>query len=317
METNNYYIVGYGKHSSSKIIPALENLNKRIFGIITSKSLQLDKNYILFKNLNEAIKSSTKNSIFIIATAPSMHYKQIQTILDAKRNIIVEKPIFISAKDAMNINNILLNKNLFVVEAMMYKHTLLYKRFFEYWLCFKDKITKLECKFLIPSIPKGTFRDELNIASSPLYDIGCYVISLLIDMGIILDNLEIKDVLFKHSRINKIIINRVINEVEFCLEFGLHNDYKNFVKLYTKNDQIKFEPFFYGRKAEKIITRYQTLQTKEEIIQDYNAFEMMFNISNHEWIFNQKKRFVNIIRVNKVLDSLSDQINKKFNYTKL
>ena len=244
METNNYYIVGYGKHSSSKIIPALENLNKKIFGIITSQVLQLDKQYILFKNLNEAIESSTKNSIFIIATPPSMHYKQIQIILDAKRNIFVEKPIFISTKDALTINNILLKQNLFVVEAMMYKHTLLYKRFFEYWNSFKDKVTKLECKFLIPSLPKGTFRDELNIASSPLYDIGCYVISLLVDMGIILDNLEIKDVLFKYSKIKKIIINEVINGVEFCLEFGLENEYENFVKLFTKNEKIKFEPFF-------------------------------------------------------------------------
>ena len=40
----------------------------------------------------------------------------------------------------------------------------------------------------------------------------------------------------------------------------------------------------------------------------------MLNIPNHEWVFNQTNRFVNIIRVNKVLDSLSDQINQKFNY---
>ena len=315
METNNYCIVGYGKHSSTKLIPALEKLNKNIFGIVTSKVSKIDKKYNYFNNLDEAIEKSSPNSIFIISTPPLVHFKQIKTILNAKRNIFVEKPIFVSTKEALIIKNILLKEDLFVVESMMFKHSILYKKFFDYWLKYKKSIIKLECTFLIPSIPLNTFRDGLFISSSPLYDIGCYIISLLIDLGFKLDNLQVNNVLFKRSKVTKIIINNSIDNIELLLNFGLGKEYKNSIKLFTENKKyVEFSPFFYGRAGEKKISHIDNDVINEIFIDDFTAFELMFEIPKDIWILNQKKRFINIIKVNSVLESLSNQITQlKFN----
>jgi len=52
----------------------------------------------------------------------------------------------------------------------------------------------------------------------------------------------------------------------------------------------------------------------EIFIDDLNAFELMLEIPKNIWILNQKKRFINIIKVNSVLESLSNQITQfKFN----
>ena len=311
---NDYYIVGYGKHASTKLVPALEKLSHNISGIVSTKKLIVHKKYKVFRNLNEAILNSTEKSIFIIATPPSAHFSQINKILDAKRNIFVEKPIFISAREANFIRNRLKKNNLFIVELMMFKHTKLYEKFLNYWEMKRNDVVKLEVKFLIPSLPSNTFREEFGIASSPLYDIGCYIISLLIDIGIRIDDLKIKDVLFKESRIKKIIINQKINNIDLLLEFGLNEEYKNLIRLFTVEKSIDFTPFFYGRKVPKKIIKNNGSTLNEIIIDDNNAFEKILAIPNKNWLFNQTKRFSDIIKVNKILDDLSLQIEKKYNY---
>ena len=59
----NYCIVGFGNHSKTKLLPALNNLNKKIFGIVSSKYIY-DKKYQFFNNLKEAIAQSNDKTIF-------------------------------------------------------------------------------------------------------------------------------------------------------------------------------------------------------------------------------------------------------------
>lgn len=308
MDVSNYCIVGYGNHAETKLIPALKNTNKQIFAIVSSKKLLFQQNCKVFSNLDEALDKSSKETIFIISTPPQAHFNQIKTILCSKRSVFVEKPIFTGSKDVLFIQNMLSKGGLFVAEALMYKHTILYTKFIDYWNKNKINILKLECNFLIPSIPSNTFRDGFSISSSPLYDIGCYIISLLIDLNFQLDNLKIEEIFFKDSKIEKILINNTSEKIEILLNFGLNKEYKNSIKLFSSKNSVEFSPFFYGRQEKKKILYEANKNKKEIVIDDCNAFENMFNISKNNWLSNQEKRFINILKVNIVLESLSDQV---------
>ena len=311
MATNNYCLVGYGNHSVTKLLPALEKLKKNIMGIVSTSNRSLDNKHMIFRNLEEAISKSDNSTVFIIATPPSVHLSQIKMIIAAERNVFVEKPIFISTRDVLDIESSLSQKKLFVVESMMFKHTFLYSKFLEYWVKYKKNIIKLECFFLIPSLPLNTFRDELSIFSSPLYDMGCYIITLLIDLGYKLKNLRVEEVLYKKNKIEKIVIKNTFGSIEFLIEFGLGKKYQNSIKLSSKDSQFsEFSPFFYGREGMKKISS----NCNNIFIEDFNAFEEMFRMSNNFWLSNQKKRFIKLKKVNMVLEDLSDQIsNYKFN----
>ena len=303
---NNYCIVGYGKHSSTKLIPALEKLKKKIMGIVSSQTNALKTNYKIFKNLDDAILFSDNNTVFIIANPPHVHFSQIKKILNAGRNIFVEKPIFISSNEALISNKLISDKNIFVVETMMYKYNHLYKKFLDYWLENKSNIIKLECVFLLPSLPSNTFRDQSSIFCSPLYDIGCYFFSLLVDLDINCDNFELKEISYKKNKITKMIIYIRSNKLKLQLKFGVDKKYENFVKLFLNNNIFyEFSPFFYGREKIKTITSTKSVNS----FKDVNAFENMFQNSNEFWCSNQKKRFINIIKINKILEKIVNKIN--------
>jgi len=55
---NNFCIVGFGNHAKTKLLPALQNSNKNILGIVSSKE-NLSTKITVFKNLQEAIENQT------------------------------------------------------------------------------------------------------------------------------------------------------------------------------------------------------------------------------------------------------------------
>ena len=57
--------------------------------------------------------------------------------------MFVEKPIVVSLKEANIINDKIVDNNFFIVELMMYKYTLLYEEFINYWLINQKGIIKL------------------------------------------------------------------------------------------------------------------------------------------------------------------------------
>ena len=176
----NYCLVGFGTHSKNKLLPSLEKTHKNIFGIVSSKN-KLNLEYEHYNDLQDALEKSNKSTIFIIASPPKVHFMQMKKIIKAERNIFVEKPIFTSFYQAKMIQNFLKGKNLFIVELLMYKYTNLYEKFQKIWEKKRKICTKIECFFNIPSVPYGTFRNKIDLTSSPLYDIGCYILSLLIN----------------------------------------------------------------------------------------------------------------------------------------
>ena len=92
---------------------------------------------------------------------------------------------------------------------------LVYNKFLNIWEKNINVIQELSCTFMLPSIPKSTFRDSNNIYNSCLYDIGCYPISLLVDLNVDLINLKINNFKFSNGKLNYIEIKNVLGKTVY------------------------------------------------------------------------------------------------------
>lgn len=313
MLLEKFCIVGLGNHAVTKIIPALEIKKKIILGIVSRKKQIKYKNYMHFKNINDAIKSLPTDTIFIIASPPLIHNEQIKKLVSQNRNIFVEKPLLTSSKHVKELIQSISNKNIIVVETLMYKHTELYLKFLEIFNKNKNRIKKININFKIPNYPDNTFRDEESIFSSCLYDIGCYAISLIVDMKIDYSDIELFEIVYEKKIIKS--LNFSFNSLNYIVEcsIGLDKEYQNYVKLDFHNDEsIIFKPFFYGRKSYKqIIKKQNNLVKKEEVIHDEDAYIKLFGENYIKWMDNQKNRFENLLKVNQILEKISKLIIDK------
>jgi len=308
-DKKNFCLVGFGNHAKNKLLPSLEMGGHLISSIVSSKK-KLKSKYIIYSCLQDALQNSDTHSHFIISSPPKAHFSQIKEILKAGRNIYVEKPIFVELDEAKNIFKNLKSNEFFVVELLMYKYTKLYENFINIWNKKKNNCTQMECFFNIPSVNGNTFRDSKNIKSSPLYDIGCYILSLLVDLNISLENLKIHNINIQNNKIINLCLKGVFKKMKIYAEFGMGKEYKNQVKLkFQKDFKIVFDKFFFGVEAEKQIIFEKKNRKRIFFVKDVNGFKKIFEYSNSFWLKNQRERFDNIIKVNQKLSILDREVS--------
>ena len=88
----NFCIVGIGNHAITKVIPALIAGNKDIKGIVSSKK-NIPSEFKKFNNIKESLINLPKDTVYLIATPPELHFEQAKEIMKYGRDIIIEKPI--------------------------------------------------------------------------------------------------------------------------------------------------------------------------------------------------------------------------------
>ena len=307
----NFCIVGSGNHAITKVIPALIEGNKDIKGIVSSKKNILSE-FKKFNNIKDSLISLPKDTVFVIASPPDMHFKQAREIIKYGRDVIIEKPSFIYVKEVEEICSLVNSSKNIILEGFMHRYTKLYLEFMRYWIEEKHAIIALKSSFYVPEIPKGSFRDNKDIIFSCLYDMGCYGLSLLNDMGLDLKEIKINDLNTHESRISSIQLKGIIDNISIEIKFGNNKNYENFVEVKTKNNKItKFSPFFYGRKAVKFIEHCKNNDMQLEQFNDCNAFQVMFNENRHKLFLNQRLRLDKILVVTKKLEKLAKELEKK------
>ena len=279
----NYCIVGFGNHAKTKLLPALLKLGKPILGIVSSKK-NLDIPHEIFTTLDDAIYKSNEKTIFVISSPPKEHYLQTKLLLKFRKNILIEKPMFIHPREVNLIQRDLKNKNIFVAEMLMYKFTFQYKKFIKFWNKKKNQCNKIECYFNIPEITSNTFRNSDEITSSSLYDVGSYLFSLLVDLKLYPLDLNIINFKKRKNKFLQFFIKSYDKDnIEIYLEFGFGNHYHNSVKVhYLKNYIASFDKFFYGREGEKNIIFQNKKTVKKITTHDINGFEQMFSKKNEK-----------------------------------
>jgi predicted dehydrogenase len=307
--SQHYCVVGVGGHARNKLIPALLANDQQVVGLVSTQSPDMLPCGPVFDNIDAALLALPTDTVFIIATPPDLHFEQVQSAVEAGRDVIVEKPAFVSARDAREIAAICQVQGTIVVEGLMHRHTELYQRFIEYWVTHRNRIDAMDAVFLIPEVPPDTFRQEGSIASSCLYDIGCYVISLLADLLLPLPDLRLVRVSHLGQGLEEINICGVLDGVKISIKIGAAATYQNVIELRTRDGETaRFLPFFYGRPGERWTILRSHGEIKREVSLEVDAFRTMFLVPRSQWLAEQAARSARMIAVVTSLEALGHEL---------
>ena len=297
--------VGYGDHVKNTIIPFLQ-IKKKNIKIITKKVIS--ENFETFKDIELAVNNLDSSYIFYNSTPPREHFLTSKKVLNFGFNLIVEKPICVSASQYVILKKIADKKGLFLFENMMYL-------FSEQFLVFNkeikqlDKIKKIEMNFSIPSFSPNSFRNTHHIENSLLYDVGCYPISLISFLGLKLNKIKLKS-----KRKNKILsllhLSATSKKININIKIGFYKKYKNYVKVkFLDNTCSTFNHFFYGKKIKKENVKLKkTGELKKTYINEMNIFKKVFNFSYKKMFMISESNEKIIINYLKILDSIKQKI---------
>jgi len=282
----SYCVVGLGAHARTKIVPALAAAGARLAGVVTSSADAAGAGQI-FSSLQAALAALPRETVFFLATPPALHADQATQILSAGFDLTVEKPAFTTAQDAQRITALSTATGPVLLEAFMYRHTLLFERLMAFWRENRNAVQAVSLRFVIPQMPSGTFRSQLDIDSSSLFDIGCYPLSLLQSLEIDatplvltrVDNAGDSD----HERLE---ITGVSGGRRIFIEAGVGPAYVNEARFQGVDTDVAFAPIFYGRAGSRTISRGAAIETLE----DGNAFEAMFCVPRFQWLETQLER---------------------------
>ena len=109
---------GFNDTDNAKLLAAASQNPKRLSSF--EEKFKLDKKY-LFNNYDKLINCKDVDIVYI-ALPNAYHYDWTIKSIENNKNVLVEKPATINFKEAKNIENLLLSKDIFFGEAFMYRY---------------------------------------------------------------------------------------------------------------------------------------------------------------------------------------------------
>ena len=131
----------------------------------------------VFLTVIDAISCLPETTLFVIATPPNVHYAQVKAVIEAGRDVFVEKPAFLSLNESVELSRLADEHGVVLVEMLMYLENNSVQQIISELKCASGSVKNIECQFLIPSVPLGTFRTEASLGNSLLSDMACYPLS--------------------------------------------------------------------------------------------------------------------------------------------
>jgi len=308
-QPRKFCIVGLGGHARTKIVPALAANGQELVGVVTGKASSPVESARQFRRLEDALAMLPRDTVFYVATPPHLHAAQAITIAAAGFDQFIEKPAFVMASDAAAAIGSAREREALLVEAFMYRHTRSYERFLDYWSKETGKIREIAVAFTIPAMPEATFRSLPDVAASSLFDIGCYPISLLSDLGAGSAALTIVGVAHAGEPERELVrIAGATGGLRIRVEIGVAGQYRNEVRLsLTDGATVAFSPFFYGRPGER---RIVVDDGPPQTVSDGNAFETMLALPRSFWLEGQDARWRRMIEQAGTLERLGRQLGE-------
>lgn len=309
----NFCLVGFGRHAKNHLVPAIRKNGQKLIGVVSSHAKETEiAPKKLFRDIDDALESLPKDTCFLVASSPMEHSKTICKIVKSGFDLMVEKPAFVKHSEAIEaIELIELNEVVFV-EAFMFKHSLLFNKAMEYWGQYRDDIQELKISFLIPDLPRGTFRDDEALESSIIFDIGCYGITLLADFEVPMGDLRVRNLQANGGRLSYVQLY-LEGECRVFMEFGFGYPYRNSLELVLKEQRkLQFAPFFYGREGERRIEKIGLKDGRNVLsFHEDTVFSKMFATKISDWKASQHSRLKNLEDSIRCLESISSQLSKR------
>tara|TARA_B100001093_G_C26848077_1_gene1023804 strand:+ start:3107 stop:4057 length:951 start_codon:yes stop_codon:yes gene_type:complete len=301
-------IVGFGGHAKSKLLPALMKANLSLEGIVSRDKQASIEGVKIFYKISDAIKNLPKNTLFVIASPPDVHYEHAKVLIEAGRDIFVEKPALTSLKNSVELVQLASKKGVVMVEMLMYLENKTVKESFDELKNETNLINSIKFEFLIPSIPQGTYRNESTLGNSLLSDMACYPLSFLSIAGYDLSNLNLVSCEKDFNQNTIFVIKGKSKNIDINIKVGHAKEYSNCFSInFTNNFQTIYKPFFYGRSGYREIIKINGTEQKCEQVFENNTYEIMFLKKKIEWIKNQKERLDNLNIVTGCLEHLGRQ----------
>jgi len=220
MNKINWGIIGLGNIAQKFSEAFQETSNAKLLAIASKDIDKLDKfkqkfsigKDFVFQNYEELIHCKDVDIVYIALPNSLHHFWVIESIKNNK-NVLVEKPATINFSEISDINNILLNKNLFFGEAYMYRHLPQIKKLIE---IIRNKelgnLISMESsfgtnlltkkKFIIFKKKKNIdFNSRLfnkNLGGGCILDLGCYTSSFTLLISSLLDEISNKNIKIKN-----------------------------------------------------------------------------------------------------------------------
>src|ERR1700722_3307610 len=306
-----FCIVGVGGHARTKLMPAIAANGQSVVAVVSSQPAKKFAETTVFVRLEDAVEKLPRETAFFIATPPALHFAQAKLVLQGGFDLFLEKPAFASREDAERIVALGNEPPVVLVEGFMHRYTQLYSELLAVWAASRERVRRIEIRFLIDKMPAGTFRQETNVVSSALYDIGCYPLSLLADIGLGQADLSGSGLQFAgNPDKTRIRITGSASQIAVDFDIGVAEAYANSVCLHMSDGEtISFSPFFYGRKAERTITTSMRGKSAIRTLSDENAFEVMLARPRSAWLGDQAERSHQMIEVAGRLEGLAGELS--------
>jgi predicted dehydrogenase len=307
----DFCVVGLGGHARNKLIPALLSGGQNVVAVVTGGRDAAGTEATIFSSLSDAVVALPRQTVFLVATPPALHAAQTRMIVESGHDAVLEKPAFVTRRDAEEILALCADRGCVVLEAFMYRYTRLYDRLLRTWSADAGKIVALEFSFLIPERQDdATFRSGADIGSSVVFDIGCYPVSLLGDLGLGDIALSVRQV---HAAGDlsreRVHVTGAGGGLTVDIKVGMAPAYENWARLvYRDGSKVTFQPFFYGRPGDRSVIAERAGRAATETLHDHNAFESMLGAARAEWAANQPRRTVQMIAAAEKLEGLGREL---------
>ena len=195
----------------------------------------------------ESILDNKNIDIFYIALPNSLHFEWVLKAIEKKKNILVEKPAFVSMKEAENIFNHKNFKNTFFSEGFMYMH---HPQISEVTKIIKNgkigRLIEMKTHFGMDLIYKKNFlgfkRKKVDknkrifnkkLGGGVIFDLGCYTTSISLLIASLIKNLKISN--FKIENIKTEYFDSDIDVSSFA-KINFENKFHSYISAsFTEN----------------------------------------------------------------------------------
>lgn len=293
-QTVKWGIIGLGKiaFEFAKAFSNAENANLIAVSSKSNTKLNKFRDYFRLKDENvyksyEEILNNQDIDIFYIALTNNFHFELVQKLIKKKKNILVEKPAFISTKEAENIFNSKNFNKIFFSEGFMYMH---HPQILDVIKMIREgkvgKLIEMKSQFGINLLYKKNFfgfkkRKKIDknnrlfnktLGGGVIFDLGCYTTSISLLIASLIENLEISK--FKIEDI----------KVEY-LDLDKNIDISSFAKINFDN---KFYSYI-SSSFKKNMSGITSITGEEGVITLENSWESEKNILRLSGKFNEEK----------------------------
>jgi predicted dehydrogenase len=171
-------IIGYGKHVTNTIIPALQRTDIRIkYILVRNDNLLKNHESVIFTDSITDILNDVEVTHVYIATPLSTHYNFSKLALLAKKNVLCEKPISSSLQKVEELFSIAKTNDVLLDEMEMFTY---HKQFKNLKKLMKrpdlGTLLKVTACFQVPHLQKDNIRYDKAKEGGALFDIGFYPI---------------------------------------------------------------------------------------------------------------------------------------------